>query len=692
MQITDTIGGITTSPRISADGFRIAFVSDRDLTGENPDSNLQIFLWDQDADFTQITRSQGGGRLANFDPAISGDGTRIAFASNRDHRGTNPDGNTEIFLWTDGSGITQITDTRGPDSGLAQLAPAISADGLKIFFMSNRDLIPMSNPDGNMEIFRWMQGGFTQITNTTGTTPGNAFANAFPSTNRDGTRVAFESDRNLTGQNPDGSVQIFLWAVGPSFIQITRTTRPSGLAPRTNAQPSITADGSTIAFVSNRNLTGDHPHSNFEAFLWVQDFGFLSVTTTTGVINNQLPAISADSARLAFQSNGNMTGGNPDANVEIYAWDSDAGLTQITNTIGGGGGFLNNDLPSMSGDASRIAFVSNRDLTQTGRNADNNFEIFLWAPDTGFRQITDTRGGLNTQPSINRTGTRIAFVSNRNLTMENPDSSFQIFLWIDGTGFRQLTNSRGGITFQPSISRDGTRVAFISDRNLTGQNPGLDRQVFLWVEGMGLRQITTSTGGGGLSHYQPAISGDGRRIAFSSNRNPTGQNPDGNHEIFLWTEGSGIAQITDSTGGAVPANMEPAINFDGTRIAFVSNRNLTGVSDGSYKLFYWVQGMGIRRLTDPNGGFSRQPSITSDGRQIAFRSNRNLAGGNPNLNPQIFLWTDGAGFQQVTTSATPATNLAPTIDEGGSVIAFVSDGDFSRINSDGNQELFLAGF
>ena len=96
---------------------------------------------------TQITSSTGGG---NFAPSINSDGTRIAFYSDGDLvPGGNADGNSEIFLWTSGSGITQITSsTLG-----GNFNPSINSDGTRIAFESNRDLVPGGNADGNSEIF-----------------------------------------------------------------------------------------------------------------------------------------------------------------------------------------------------------------------------------------------------------------------------------------------------------------------------------------------------------------------------------------------------------------------------------------------------------------------------------------------------------------------------------------------------------
>lgn len=67
--------------------------------------------------------------------------------------------------------------------------------------------------------------------------------------------------------------------------------------------------------------------------------------------------------------------------------------------------------------------------------------------------------------------------------------------------------------------------------------------------------------------WDPSISGDGTRIAFVSTANLTGGNADANDEIFLYnTTRRSFTQVT--TTPASDTNYFPSINADGTRIAF----------------------------------------------------------------------------------------------------------------------------
>ena len=145
--ITDEAEGESVIPSINSDGTRIAFASNADINGGNPEGNLEIYLFDTNSMITtQITEETAGD---SFDSSINSDGTRIAFSSDADINGGNPEGNEEIFLFDTNTMVTtQITDQTAGRSRF----PSINSDGTRIAFSSRAD-INGGNPEGNFEIF-----------------------------------------------------------------------------------------------------------------------------------------------------------------------------------------------------------------------------------------------------------------------------------------------------------------------------------------------------------------------------------------------------------------------------------------------------------------------------------------------------------------------------------------------------------
>ena len=220
-----------------------------------------------------------------------------------------------------------------------------------------------------------------QVTNSTGP---NSFST--PSLSGDGLHVAFSSFQNLTGQNVDGNSEIYLWTWASGFTQITNTL-PTGSISDTNTCPSITSDGSRVAFVSGHDLVPGSP-------------------------------------------------GNSDGTMEIFLWTKGVGITQITNATYSYPGSVG--CPAITPDGKKIGFQSTADFT--GDNPERNVEVFLWSESDGFRQITNTAGFVSPvlgPVAVNADGTRIAFVSRNNITGENPVNLDQLFIW-DGIGVTQI--------------------------------------------------------------------------------------------------------------------------------------------------------------------------------------------------------------------------------------------------------------
>jgi uncharacterized repeat protein (TIGR01451 family) len=389
------------------------------------------------------------------------------------------------------------------------------------------------------------------------------------------------------------------------------------------------------------------------------------------------PAGNATGSRVAFWSTADLTGNNRDGSIEIFVADSDATgvvtYTQVTSSTGSVlGGF--NFSPSLDRAGRRLAFYTERDLT--GGNQDGNFEIFLAEIGTGgavtISQLTTTTIGANILPSISADGARIAFASDRNLTSKNPDGNSEIVLaTVDAAGtitYNVVTKTDGGLNDQPALSSDGTRIAFLSDRDLTGANAGGGQQVFVATLGgsgiVSFAQLTPSASSADGAVGRPAINADGSRIAFASNRNLTGRNPGLTRQIFVaYVDLAGavtLSMVTDPTLGSYD---QPALNSDGTRIAFVSS------ADQAVMLFDSVINAYFQ-LTSA-GADSFGPAIDSQGTHLAFVANRAVYGASCPLvdlavsktaEPASVLAGDGLAYTVVITNQGPsqATNVQLT--------------------------------
>ena len=137
---------------------------------------------------------------------------------------------------------------------------------------------------------------------------------------------------------------------------------------------------------------------------------------------------------------------------------------------------------------------------------------------------------------------------------------------------RQVTNTVG-LNDYPALSRDGNLLAFVSDRGDTGN---LD----IWVQQIGGRdpiRLTTDE----ADDSEPAISADGTRVAFRSERS-----------------GGGIYVVPSMGGDPVllaPRGHGPRFSPDGRWIAYWEGRETTDLLPGTARVYVIESGGGEAR-------------------------------------------------------------------------------------------------
>jgi Tol biopolymer transport system component len=306
----------------------------------------------------------------------------------------------------------------------------------------------------------------------------------------------------------------------------------------------------------------------------------IAIATHTYSGRGRYPAIqlNSDGNLAVFASGGNPIGENTDNNVEIFFYNRKAKtITQLTHTIA-----TDHFLPTISSNGKRVAFLANEYSTKDGIEARQTSLFFFDLDTQQTTQVAKTSGffSLIWDFSLSADGTKLALATNIDPLGSNPDGTFEIFLWDAATQtFTQITNTlrsetNSGNSSSPIMNADGTRVGFNSVADLTGENPNGNRELFLFdSRTKTLTQLTHTIGESAL-YEASAISADGRIVIFEGDENFLAGNIDNvrdanDSEVFLLnTDTRAITQLTSSGG----TSFSPAISANGKSIAFISAR------------------------------------------------------------------------------------------------------------------------
>jgi hypothetical protein len=126
-----TPGQAVSGVSLSADGSFVVYSATNDPVGENPELDRQLFHITTDQTvWEQITNFQGWGVIQR--PTLANAAESIVFSSSDDLTGNNSDSNVELFMINlDGSGLVQVTDDT---TGVSNSRPSISSDGQTVLY------------------------------------------------------------------------------------------------------------------------------------------------------------------------------------------------------------------------------------------------------------------------------------------------------------------------------------------------------------------------------------------------------------------------------------------------------------------------------------------------------------------------------------------------------------------------------
>lgn len=312
-------------------------------------------------------------------------------------------------------------------------------------------------------------------------------AGAPASVSGDGRYVAFSSYARLSAADVDTLADIYVLDRSTATVTLESTSVEGYVLNSDCSYPGISADGRYLTYAT---VVGADPDRT------VTDIVLRDRTANTARRISRAPAgalsngwssqavISANASAVVFTSAATNLVAEPDANgphPDIYRFDVGTGAIDRVSVGSDGAQQQGASLmPGISGDARYVVFSSTATLSgprnSSGRPLDAGQFPSIYLRDTRTRQTTlvgsasTAANGGSTMAAISADGNTVAFASRAtNLVARDRNKASDVFLYDVGTRAVTLV-SRGaggatanGTSLNPAVSGDGRFVAFQSD-------------------------------------------------------------------------------------------------------------------------------------------------------------------------------------------------------------------------------------
>ncbi|MEF3311490.1 fibronectin type III domain-containing protein [Paenibacillus sp. GYB004] len=370
-----------------------------------------------------------------------------------------------------------------------------------------------------------------------------------PDVSDDGRYVVFDSDADhLAERDGNGKTDVFLYDRVADTIELISKTGDGASADNISFEPKISGDGRYIVFTSYAGnlITDDAAGPAADVFLYDRHTGRMAKISYpaeggAGNGDSYRPAVSGDGSRIVFLSYAKLVPDAPDQ-LSVYLYERETDSVSLLRLADGTIANDDSGPPAISGNGQYIAFAteaSNMDRTDTDRYLD----VYLFhIPDKTVKRISTFPGDrtISYDPSISEDGRYVAF-------KYEDHSDYNLF----------------PVIYVYDRDRDETVAA---SRSVTGGLPDGDSE-------------------------SPSISGDGRYVLYASRAaNLAAGDSNGVYDVYAFDRHTGETaplSLTYAGGWASGSSRMPAVSGDGMYVVFESEASdlITGDTNGVSDLF-----------------------------------------------------------------------------------------------------------
>ena len=504
-----------------------------------------------------------------------------------------------VFACSGTAGATHNTTalvSTGPNGGNGAISSQFrgaSADGSRVFFQSNEQLVA-ADTDTRMDIYE--RAGATTTLLSTGPSGGNGTFNAaFAANSADGSRVFFRTSEQLVAADTDTTQDLYERAGGTTTLLSTGPAGGNGAFQVIfNA---ISADGTRALFSTGESLVGaDADNGSTDVY---QRAGGTTSLISTGALggNGEFEVAyagkSQDATRVFFHTDEPLEASDIDTAQDVYVRAAGATTHLSIGPVGGNG---NDDF--------------DYDASFDGASVDGTV-AWLHTDEILIGSDTDAANDVYQQAA----GT---------LSLVSGGSADVSAYWVGS-------------------SENGARVFFDTQESLAGQDTDSATDIYERAGGT-TTLISTGPDGGNaetFSAFQDA-SPDGSRVIFHTSDGLLAADTDGMQDVYERAGGATtlVSQGPESANAAFPATFKGA-SRDGSRVLFDTSEDLTGVATGIFPDVYErFNGTTSVVSFGPTGGngdfFAFYRGASDDGTRVFFETDEALVAADTDSSQDVY--------------------------------------------------------
>ena len=317
------------------------------------------------------TDGSQGTLTGSREPSLSADGRFVVFSSGDKLAASDTNPLDDVYLRDVRTGITELISVRASTvvTGIDSAAPAVSADGRFVVFVTNGDL------NGGPDTFGGTYLRDRQAGTTTRIGGRDSWDSAGPDITPDGNYVVFHSFFEEATGDLNWSTDVHLWERRTGAVSTVSARADGSTTVGESSSPTISDDGRYVAYMTTSpelsgSLTG-------RAFVVTDRTNRATTVVTDETGLSGTPKISGDGNFVAFARNASSR------TTDVYSWERSNGrIVPVSVNVNGNASSGISLTASISRSGRFIAFWSSaRDLIADEVTAP--MSVFRWDRNTG---------------------------------------------------------------------------------------------------------------------------------------------------------------------------------------------------------------------------------------------------------------------------------------------------------------------